>query len=242
MTAKKAFWYYFVDPVFPARCVVCGRGVSNASHGVCAECLRAVERCVGENILPDDRKWYLDKSVSVAEYAGSMKELLHQFKFCGRRRLYRPLSRLAAQAVGAEYPDFDIVTSVPMNRGKQYKRGYNQSELIAREMAHAFGKPYRRLLREERSARTQRTLDRRMRYINTLGRYAPAGGRIAGRAVLLVDDVYTTGATLNECARVLKSSGVTRVFALTMARVSPLADTTHAVQHQVVKQAYGEGR
>ncbi len=242
MKRMKGFLYFFLDPVFPAQCVVCGRSISNVRHGVCADCLSAVERCAGENLLPDDRKWYLDKIVSVAEYAGSMKELIHQYKFCGRRRLYRPLSRMAEQAVEAEYPDFDIVTSVPMNRGKQYKRGYNQSELIAREMAHALGKPYRRLLREERSARTQRTLDRRMRYINTLGRYAPAVGRIAGRTVLLVDDVYTTGATLNECARVLKSSGASRVFALTMARVSPLAETTNAVQHHVMKQAYGEGR
>jgi ComF family protein len=114
---------------------------------------------------------------------------------------------------------FDIVTCVPMKRSKRIKRGFNQSELVARDLSRQLGKSFRRLLREKGTARAQRDLSYRERFINILDRYGVRDpGKIMGRRILLVDDVFTTGATVNECARILRNAGAKEVYSLTFAR------------------------
>jgi ComF family protein len=107
-----------------------------------------------------------------------------------------------------------------MEAGKQWRRGFNQSELIARSMARLTGIPYARTLAEVASSGTQKTLSLTDRFINTIGRYGVIGPSLAGKTVLIVDDVLTTGATINECARVLRDAGCSDVYALVLARVN----------------------
>jgi len=134
------------------------------------------------------------------------------------RRIHRHLGEIMYNAVKGESLDADVVTSVPMTGAKVWKRGFNQSELVARGLAARLGCEYRDLLAEKGSSRTQKDLQYRDRFLNILGRYAPGKAAIRGRKVLLVDDVFTTGATLNECARVLRDAGAVKVFAVTIAR------------------------
>jgi ComF family protein len=122
-------------------------------------------------------------------------------------------------ALGETAAGVEMVTSVPMNRDKKWERGFNQSELMARRLAQRLGMPYIALLAENPRSATQRKLHSRDRYLNVLGRYRAINSTAAfGKRVLLVDDVLTTGATINECARMLFSGGASDVIALTVAR------------------------
>ena len=223
------------DYLFPSRCACCGKTVSSVENGACAGCLDAIEsvkeacpRCSGQ--LKDgrceicsDRMWYLDRNIAAAEYSGAMKKILRSYKFEKRKRIHSHLGAIAFNAVKDQGLDVDLVTAVPMTGTKVWKRGYNQSELVARVVSRRLGCEYKVLLMEKGSSRTQKDLQYRDRFINILGRYVPKGSAARGRKVLIVDDVFTTGATINECARVLREAGAERVYGVTIARRS-LAD------------------
>lgn len=220
------------DYIFPSHCACCGKPVSAMDDGVCAGCLGEIdslkdgcERCSGQMKdgrceICSDRMWYLDRSIAAAEYSGVMQNLLRSFKFEKRKRLHRHLGEITFNAVKGRDLDFDVVTSVPMTGAKVWKRGYNQSELVARTLSRLMGCAYQDLLEEKGSSRTQKDLQYRERFLNILGRYVPKGTAARGRKVLIVDDVFTTGATINECARVLREAGAEKVFAVTIARRS----------------------
>lgn len=222
----------FADILFPSRCAGCGRPVSSRMNFLCGDCARAIpllERscpvCSGPE--PDDglcpvcsgRRWYLDANITVAAYDGVMKSLLRELKFGRVRKLHAVLGDLAYSELAGRRVSADVMTWVPMNPKKRRDRGFNQSELIARRVSKRTGIPCRRLLSERRGAGKQRDLGLRDRFINILGRYeTAAGARLSGQSVLLVDDIFTTGATINECARQLMNAGARNVISLTMAR------------------------
>ena len=220
-----------VDVLFPSHCVACGVAVPYTAHLLCARCLRSIEpvragcpRCSGIETgdgctLCGNRRFYPSRHIAAAEYEGPLEEALHAFKFSGRRRLHGPLAELLHGALSERAPVVDVITAVPMNRDKKWKRGFNQSELMARRLARRMGRPYIPLLAENPRSATQRMLHSRDRYLNVLGRYRTINTVAAeGKRVLLVDDVLTTGATINECARMLVDGGVAEVISATVAR------------------------
>ncbi|HDP81248.1 MAG TPA: ComF family protein [Spirochaetes bacterium] len=220
-----------LDILFPADCEVCGRAVSIIDNGVCGGCMSEIHppsnpcpRCSG--VMDDgqctvcaDRAFYLDANYSLADYSGVMEKLLHALKFGKNRRLARPLAETLGVSFGEVVRRCDCIVPVPMNRNKKWRRGFNQSELIAAKLSGKFNVPLAKLLRENRRSGTQRMKRLRDRFINVLGRYRLTGGKaVRGKTVLLIDDVFTTGATINECARILKAGGAGAVYALTLAR------------------------
>ena len=146
-----------------------------------------------------------------------MEKTLVQYKFMKRRRLSRYLGQLCFSAIEKSMLSFDCITAVPLSSSKKWKRGFNQSELIA----DAFQKNRHTVCRTftgERRRECSKRLGRKDRFINVLNRYGVTGREyVEGRAILIVDDVLT-GATLNECARVLAMSGAARIYSLTVAR------------------------
>ena len=106
-----------------------------------------------------------------------------------------------------------------MNRVKKWERGFNQSELIAKRLSATLNKPYLSILKEKSSYKTQKTLGYRERFLNIMDRYKIQNiKKIKGKNILIIDDVFTTGATINECARIIKSFGAENVYSLTIAR------------------------
>ena len=152
-----------------------------------------------------------------------MRELVHALKYKGRRSL---APRLAAQMKlrGREIlQDADCVTPVPLHWRREYRRGFNQ----ARELARHLGRPLIEVLTRTRHTRAQVELAADRRRANIRGAFALRPRLIRRQAVrglriVLVDDVSTTGATLDECAAVLKLGGASAVYALTAARVTTL--------------------
>ena len=111
---------------------------------------------------------------------------------------------------------FDVITCVPLSKRRKNDRGYNQAELLARSVSKNLGIPYSELLRKVVNNKVQHKENARERKINVYGVYDLIDGvDVNGKTVLLVDDVKTTGSTLNECAKMLKMHGAEKVFVVT---------------------------
>jgi ComF family protein len=151
-----------------------------------------------------------------------MKELIHRFKYGRNVRLRRPLALLMAAELAAYVGEVapDLLVPVPLHRRRLRWRGFNQSVLLGEVATVRWGIPLcRDALRRVRQTGEQTALDARAREGNVRGAFEVARPELVqGRRILLLDDVYTTGSTVRECARVLKRSGSGEVFVATVAR------------------------
>ncbi len=145
---------------------------------------------------------------------------VHRFKYQGWRRLAEPLALLMAERLVVEGLAASYVVAVPLHPDRLRLRGYNQAELLERQLRHRLGlsKPPGELVRI-RATPPQVGRDRRHRLENVSGAFAWRGQDLGGRSLLLVDDVATTGATLDACAVALRSGGSGSVIGVTVARV-----------------------
>jgi len=205
-----------LDLLYPPRCVGCRR----AGEWLCAGCLAQVR------FLPPER-WAgafgpVDGAASAAYSEGPLREAIHAFKYEGARALAPLLGEmLYACWLAAPLPG-EVLVPVPLHPRRLRERGYNQSQLLARELARLAGlRLDDRTLRRERHTRPQVTLNAAERRANVEGAFG-CGPALAGQAALRVDDVFTTGATLAACAAALKAQGARSVWALTLARAPGL--------------------
>src|SRR5271157_5344713 len=144
-----------LDIIAPSRCVSCGAPIDSRAFDICGACIGKINLirdqcpvCSGALIdghcrICTERKFYPSRNISIAEYHGVMKELLRRLKFHGNRRLHVPAGLLAMGEISRRKVRADIITCVPMNARKKWKRGFNQSELIARLIAKQTDTPYR---------------------------------------------------------------------------------------------------
>jgi ComF family protein len=159
-----------------------------------------------------------DQVYSFGAYEGSLRQLIHLFKFEGIQTLRRPLGRFLALALPRE-TSFDAIVPMPLHWRRRWKRGFNQSDLLAREIARRWQVPIRRLARRKKATAPQAGLTSAQRRLNVRGAFeVKRGHRLDGMRLLLVDDVLTTGATASACARALKRAGAARVSFLALAR------------------------
>ena len=168
-----------------------------------------------------------DAAYSFGAYDGALRELIHIFKYGKVRSLAWPLGELLARALARD-ERYDLVTAVPLHWRRRWQRGFNQAELLARQIERRTGVPFGRTLRRVRSTPAQAGLSNTARRRNVRSAFARRrrGPDLSGRRVLLIDDVMTTGSTAAACARVLKDAGAARVALLTVARVDRRMDFT----------------
>jgi competence protein ComFC len=203
---------------FGASCASCGEFLERPSRGpVCSTCWRSVDAsipCVfGVSGAVDD-------AGALGLYDGALRSIIHSLKYEGRRSLARPLSARIRARCGAVLDGADLAVAVPLHPSRRRERGFNQ----ALDLARGLGLPVARVLRRVRATPSQTELTVTERHRNVSRAFAPSRllwlrQDIAGRVVVLVDDVSTTGATLNECAVVLKELGAREVRAVTAAKV-----------------------
>lgn len=210
-----------LDAAFPARCAGCDR----EGDALCPACAPALESRLlapaGVPIgLPGDIPAPLLQLEWCAPYRGIIRDVLHGIKYGGERRLARPLGQAVARRWARVGIGADLVTHVPVHAERARVRGYDQAELIAREAAAALWLPFEPLLVRTRATIAQFDLDRDRRATNVTDAFALRPGETppAGRWILLIDDVTTTGATLAACATALLGSGAHAVSAVTVAR------------------------
>jgi competence protein ComFC len=157
---------------------------------------------------------------SVGIYEGFLRDLLLSYKFNNRAALALPLGRLMSQLIIElrPFPRFDIIVPVPINSQRLYERGYNQSKLLADEISNSLKLDLVEALYKTSNAIPQSRLNSADREENIKGRFkCEFPGAVQKKKVLVVDDIYTTGATLRECSQILLEAGASDVFAITLA-------------------------
>lgn len=217
-----------IQPITPPVCEACGDPLASArSAAVIAggADLEVGPRCARCR----DSSRVVDRARAAGAYEGSLRDILHAFKYDGRRSLARPLGRLMRAAGEEILRDADYLVPVPLHRRRRRERGFNQ----ATDLAVTLGLPTIHALRRVRATAPQADLTATERQRNVRGAFALRAtfvGRVFRRAtragavsleglcLVLIDDISTTGATLDACARVLKEAGAREVRALTVAR------------------------
>ena len=167
-------------------------------------------------------RWYFDIHRTSGLYEGVLKEAIHRFKYGGvfpLAKAFGDLLQPILKALCQDYPA-DVMIPVPLHIRRLRERGFNQVLILVKELNKRFGIPYgERVLRKVKDTPVQSALKKKERRKNLRGAFEVQDqAAIEGKAVVLVDDVYTTGATVNECSRALLKAGAARVAVLTVAR------------------------
>jgi len=219
-----------VDSFFPRRCVGCGRG----GDFLCLECLRKLPRLVppfcprcgrpqaSSIVCPScwQRPTEIDGIRSLFRFDEVVRKSIHELKYRNLKAISPCLAELLADYLKENPLPGEALVSVPLHPRRLRERGYNQSSLLAREL----GKRIDLLVIEDclirvKQAQPQvRAVDAEERRSNVADAFACRDERVSGKQIILIDDVCTSGATLESCAAVLKNRGATSVWGLTLAR------------------------
>jgi ComF family protein len=226
--------------LFPDDCRVCDRPLADFSRiPVCRACLAKPEPLAADYYCVQCRAPFLsrfplddqgrcalcrrgvrgfDAAYSFGFYENELRSLIHLFKYGRVQTLSVPLGRMLARALPREQ-SFDVIVPMPLHWRKRWQRGFNQAELLAREIARRTQIPVRNALRRVRNTASQAGLTSAKRRENVSGAFRVGKSvSLEDQRVLLIDDVMTTGATAASCARALKRGGARQVTLLTLAR------------------------
>lgn len=205
-----------VDLALPSRCAFCGP----EGAFLCGDCAGGLEKLIEPPVTISQTTGSTLEIRSLWAMEDSARHLIRQFKYGGFKALARPLGAELVQLVRRISVLPDLVTYVPLHRSKIRRRGYDQSKLLAEAIADDLGGPPTTALTRTRSGRPQvETRDRTERIRNVAAVFeASAPSTIAGKKVLLVDDVMTTEATLLSAGKVINDSGAHHTLAVTLTR------------------------
>lgn len=229
-----------LDLLYPRNCLQCGASAPETMSYICWDCLSDTPKieapfcvCCGDPVAGDIQHDYtcfscsretpaFDFARSAVRYEGVVGAGLRDLKYNKAVWLARDLATLLYACVQAEYSgvEFDFISAVPLHAARRRERGYNQSALLAVELARRVKCPCRlHVTRRIRSTSSQTGLTASQRAANVCGAFRPRlFARLEGMKILLVDDVMTTGATVNSCAKACKEGGAASVHVVTVAR------------------------
>ena len=260
MDVKRFFKRIFVwaaDALFPRdiTCDNCGAElVADTRYTLCAECLEKLPTIDGHICLVcgapiEDESDYcmrcqnnesnFERSRSPFVYDGEAKELIHKMKFGGKKYIAKTLGAFMADCFVKNEMSADVITFVPMTRQEERKRGFNQAELIANDLGERLHLPVLPALQKIKDTSQQKELTREDRMKNLDGAFRCVFDEVKRLNVLLVDDVFTTGITANECAKALLKGKAKSVSVLTAAVtvLKPKGETQEADEKEQKKEA-----
>ena len=224
--------------LFPENytCVICGDDVFN-KYSICKHCIKALPYLTGKICLHcsdplvslgdyckrcKGRTFFYDRAIAPFVYEGEIQKLVHSFKFSNKRYLCKSFAIFMADKFKAEKLYADIVVPVPLCDKRLKQRGYNQSKLLAIEFSKLTNVPLSPdVLKRIKETPNQTSLNFLERQTNLIGAFKVKNKKqVAGKSIVLIDDVFTTGATVTECAKMLKSAGASSVYVVTLAHTN----------------------
>lgn len=223
-----------LDLLIPPACLSCNAKLSAPMRFICEDCAQSIAlirdafcpKCGSDNsegFCPNCQQtdFVFDFSRSAVIYEGSVTQLVHKLKYSGYPALGTFLARYLYEALQLyrEYEDYPLVMAAPLHRVRLRERGFNQSELLAKKLASLSGKSYISPLTRRRYTRSQTLLDHHKRLTNPAGAFRVKNtAEVQGKKIIVIDDVFTTGSTLNEISRELYKAGAHKVAGLTLSR------------------------
>lgn len=225
--------------LWPAVCIHCGRTVCLSDENLCQSCYQQLLECVGpdycrrcgkqagpyafvQGACPDclGTEFAFDSIADVGIYTANLQEMIIALKFGGRTELDTTLGFLANSALQTAgfFESIDLFVPVPLHWSRRLSRGFNQAAVLAKRLKHPAARISTDLVRTRRTKRQLSVLTDAGKAKNVAGAFAVRRGHnFTGKNICLVDDIKTSGATLNECAKTLKDCGAEKVFALVLA-------------------------
>jgi competence protein ComFC len=209
--------------IYPVHCAGCGKALSvDSGASLCAGCLGSIKTSPFLGPIARDPRRYFTLARSACIYEGVLKELIHSFKYNGKISLAKTLSSYMIPVVSKDkgmIQGINAVSFVPAYDSLIGSRDYNHSQVLAGIIAREFGLPLLDSLKKVRRTRPQNELSREERLVNLIDAFNVKDKRaVKDMKILLVDDVMTTGATLDECAKTLLDSGAREVRCLTLSK------------------------
>jgi competence protein ComFC len=213
----------------PLICTYCGRVLKEySSTYLCGTCLSQIKRfeeqaIACENIVESLNKQHgsiklaFDGAFSACIYEGLVKEMVHRFKYNDKRSIALTIAAMINELIRENNVKYDLIVPVPISKKRYRKRGYNHTELIARELSNITGVKYINAIKRIKDTSPQVLLNEDERWYNVKDAFE-CGIDLRNKSILLIDDVITTGATAHYCSVELKSSGASNVVVLSFAR------------------------
>ncbi|HHZ02471.1 MAG TPA: ComF family protein [Tissierellia bacterium] len=193
----------------PPLCAKCSKPIASTDHIFCRDCCTY------------DRSFEVSKSPY--SYKGLVKDSIYNFKYYNKPYFYKLFGKCLIDYMKENnYTDFDYIVSVPLHPSKLRIRGYNQAELLGRYLSEKLSIPYKDVLKRTKKTPKQSQQSKSSRRKNLKNAFSvkklPRNENIKNSRVLLIDDVYTTGSTVDECSKTLLNFGVAKVYVITIAR------------------------
>ncbi len=234
----------FLDFVYPQHCAICKKHLNREEKDVCDACWNSLVTlpdpfcpycrsfyepgtteccfCQSVNGTIGDRRIFMVRSLG--RFDDYYKELIHRFKYAKKIPLGRRLGQRLGETINgnSDFLESDFLIPVPLHKSRYRERGFNQSEVVAEEISKITGvSVLKDVLKRKKNTKDQTNLSPQQREENVRGAFVvTAPEMINAKSIILVDDVITTGATLSECARMLKQAGAERILGTTIAVVT----------------------
>lgn len=209
---------FVLNFLFPPACSVCGKLDQN---WLCPKCEKRVERLEKSCVVEIENKKY-EKLLYLFQYESLVRKLILRYKFLNKAYLNHFFAnRIAQNQKNQELlKKYDMIIPVPMHKKKMQKRGYNQTELVTNELEKRLGIPARKdILSKVVNTTTQSKLGGKARQSNIQHAFFIKNDiEVEDKKIILLDDIYTTGATSEECSRVLKAAGAREILVLVLAK------------------------
>ena len=204
-----------LDIIFPQKCLYCGK----VGSYICDNCYKKLpnKKCIFKKVNNE----YFDYMICDSFYIGERRRLIHNFKFHERAYLYKYFIDIALkkEKISEFLKKFDFITYVPMSYKNQIIRGYNQSELLAKEISKRLGIKLIKTLKKNKNVKIQSTLNEEERRENVKNAFSIIKNlKIENKNIILVDDIFTTGSTVSSASRVLKESNVNKICVFTISK------------------------
>lgn len=209
---------FILSLIYPNVCGFCGKINENS---LCEKCKKRLSKKLIYKVQEVQDK-YFEKHIYLAHYDGEFRDAILSYKFFDKPYMYKTFTKLILnnKNICSIMETYDIIVAVPIHKKRKGERGYNQSELIAKEIGKNFNKlKYVNILRKTKNNLRQSELKKEERVENVKNVYEIQNKQIIqGKRIILFDDIYTTGNTVYECAKILKQNGSKDILVLTLAR------------------------
>ena len=200
-----------LDVLFPPTCVACNKPGSY----LCSDCQHNIHYY--SQLLPLKSASSLDGLFALGKHEPPLQNLIKHIKYYGHSDMAKTAAHLLAIHLPMSFHNVDLITAIPLHVRRERERGYNQSDILAKHLSTELHLPYQRLLQKVRSTLPQAGLTRNQRLSNLERAFRCHSDSLSGKRILLIDDVTTTGATLQEAALVLKQAGAALVLGAVLA-------------------------
>lgn len=210
-----------IDLIYPQVCGICGKIDKNSLCNKCNINLKK-EAVLGVDDYRNNKEKFFDEHLYIFVYSGIIRNTILNYKFNNKSYIYKTITKflLKNEKFVEIIKSYDIIIPVPLSKKRMKERGYNQSELIAKEISKTLNIALnKRGLIKKQNTVAQSTLNKEERQQNSKGAYSLRyQKKIQSKKVLIVDDIYTTGSTVNECSKIILKANPEKIGILTIAK------------------------